>query len=209
MSFLENLGAQLGINLRDITGEQSEEVEVDFVPSADVFNLPDHFLVHVSLPGAQKSDLSLDYDTETATLSISGVVRRPGINEALSSALVSDGRKREVGVFDKKIPLKPYDESASIDVEGITAKLADGILAVKLPKIPQTGPTRRIVPIVEQETSDRARETKDKRRGDDRSDSMEAESETEVGSTLTPRTLSPSMRDADEEERDYITVDVD
>ncbi|WEW54741.1 hypothetical protein PRK78_000166 [Emydomyces testavorans] len=207
--FLQSLGSQLGIDLQDILGQAAGNSDVDFVPRVDVFDLPDKFLVHASLPGAQKADISVDYDTETTTLSLAGVVRRPGINETLSDALIVDGRAREVGVFEKKVHLGTQNAPAHIEVGSITATLIDGILRVSLPKIPRTEPIRRKVS-VEQVKEDTPAETKGKEKANESdSNAMQVDSETEAGSLHEEVSRSPHARDVEEEEKDYVNVDVD
>ena len=110
---------------------------VDFDPPADLFDTPSAYLVHVSLPGAKKSDLGVDWIGENSTLRVSGVVHRPNIDENTLQTLAVNGRNQEVGFFEKMIRLGNRKESASVDVAGIKAKLTDGILVVKVPKVEQ------------------------------------------------------------------------
>jgi len=51
------------------------------------------------------------------------------------SHLVVDGRKRETGVFEKTIRLGTSKDPANVNVEGITAKMVDGVLVVRVPKV--------------------------------------------------------------------------
>jgi len=51
------------------------------------------------------------------------------------SHLVVDGRKRETGVFEKAIRLGTSKDPANVNVEGITAKMVDGVLVVRVPKV--------------------------------------------------------------------------
>ncbi|KAI3145461.1 hypothetical protein CBS147326_411 [Penicillium roqueforti] len=128
--FLRQLGAGLGFPMNAPTAEG-----VDFTPSVDVFDTPAKYIVHVSLPGAKKSDLSIDYDADESVLHLSGVVYRPGVNEDLHQALVMEERGQHVGVFEREIRLGTRVVPALIIVDGISAKLEDGVLNVTLPKI--------------------------------------------------------------------------
>ena len=110
---------------------------VDFTPSVDIFDCPDKYIVHVSLPGAKKSDLSLDYDAEESVLHLAGVVYRPGVNEDLHQALVIEERGDQVGVFEREVRFGTRTAPAFVIVDGISAKLEDGVLNVTLPKIIQ------------------------------------------------------------------------
>ncbi|KAJ5834065.1 hypothetical protein N7447_000091 [Penicillium robsamsonii] len=130
--FLRQLGAGLGFPMNGPTAEG-----VDFTPLVDVFDTPAKYIVHVSLPGAKKSDLSIDYDADESVLRVAGVVYRPGINEDLHQALVMEERGQHIGVFERQIRLGSRGAPAFVIVDGISAKLEDGILNVTLPKIVQ------------------------------------------------------------------------
>ena len=115
----------------------SHEKQVDFTPRTDVFATPERFIVHVSLPGAKKEDVNVNYNPGRSTLQVSGVVLRPGIDEEMHSALVQDERGgEEMGVFEREVELgeKVRGEPANVDAEGVSARLADGVLVVVLPR---------------------------------------------------------------------------
>ena len=141
--FLNNLGERLGIDLNgaaenlglDKYTAPRNNSDADFEPRADLFDTPASYLIHLSLPGARKEDVGVDWDGENSILRVAGVVHRPGADEQLLSQLVVDGRKRETGVFEKAIRLGTKNDPASIDVAGITAKMTDGVLAIRVPKI--------------------------------------------------------------------------
>ncbi|KAK2800911.1 hypothetical protein FQN51_005846 [Onygenales sp. PD_10] len=226
LEFLKNLGNQFGINFDEIlNNQQSSKDEADFVPRADVFNTTNQYIVHVSLPGAQKKDISVDYDTEHSTLRLAGVVYRPGIDEELSNALVVDGRSREVGVFEREIHLGTRDQPAHIDADNIGAKLSDGVLTLTLPKIVVDRDTFRRRVSVEQIRNEKdqgfdGEKEKAEWKGKEKEIEKEAEpqpmqvdSETEAGDEVVSKGRksppSPSVRSEEEEEREYITVDVD
>ncbi|PGH28255.1 hypothetical protein AJ80_00146 [Polytolypa hystricis UAMH7299] len=209
LSFLHGLGNHFGMNLDNMFGASTNNPEIDFVPRADLFDTRDRYIVHVSLPGAQKQDLSVDYDTEASTLHLAGVVYRPGVDEAMINALVVDGRARDVGVFRREVRLGTRAEPARVDIDNISAKLVDGVLVVVLPKVAgDEGEFRRRVS-VQQDVKGKGKEKKSE--ADLETDTMLVDSETEIGdeAMYERKTLSPTYRDEDEEERDYITVDVD
>lgn len=152
--FLNNLGERLGIDLagaaenlgiNQFTAARNNS-EADFEPRADIFDTPEAYLIHLSLPGAKKDDIGVDWDGENSVLRVAGVVHRPGADEQLLSQLVVDGRKRETGVFEKAIRLGTKNEPANIDVAGITAKMTDGVLLVKATKV-EVEHKKRDVPI--------------------------------------------------------------
>jgi HSP20 family protein len=154
--FLSNLGSRLGLDLsgaveglgleRLAGGKSSLPEGVDFEPRADIFDTPANYTIHLSLSGAKKEDLGVDWDGENSTLRIGGVVHRPGVDEATLKLLAVDGRKGEVGVFEKKIHLGTRRDPANIDIAGITAKMTDGVLVVKVPKV-EVQHKKREVPI--------------------------------------------------------------
>ncbi|ORY05908.1 hypothetical protein BCR34DRAFT_571673, partial [Clohesyomyces aquaticus] len=103
----------------------------DFVPEADIFTTQTEFVIHVSLPGAKKEDVGVNWDAEKSELSIAGVIYRLGDEEFLKTL---DMGERKVGPFERKIRLGTRANPAQIDEEGITAKLEDGVLRVEVPK---------------------------------------------------------------------------
>ncbi|KAF3055661.1 hypothetical protein GL218_06914 [Daldinia childiae] len=113
------------------SGESNEHQDDAFVPPIDVFNTERAYVLHVSLPGALKEDIGVNWDGEK--INIAGVVYRPG-NEEFLQTLASSERK--VGMFERSIKLPPpgSDEKEDIDGLGITAKMENGILIVTIPK---------------------------------------------------------------------------
>lgn len=161
--FLHNLGARLGIDLsgspedqglgvsldrfRSANGNPTTLAEgVDFEPRTDLYDTPSIYVIHISLPGAKREDLGVDWDGENSILHIGGVVHRPGVDEETLKLLAVDGRKKEVGVFEKKIRLGTRRDPAQIDIAAITAKMTDGVLVVKVPKL-EVAHQKRDVPI--------------------------------------------------------------
>jgi HSP20 family protein len=141
-SFLSNLGSRIGVDLTSAAEglglKTPRSTETDFEPRTDIFDTPDSYTIHLSLPGAKKSDVGVDWDGEHSTLRIAGVVHRPGVDEEMMTKLVVDGRKRETGVFEKMVRLGTARDPASIAVEGISAKMVDGVLVVRVPKTEKT-----------------------------------------------------------------------
>ena len=111
------------------------------MPCVDIFATVSEFIIHFSLPGARKADISVTYDPERTTLQVVGVVLRPGIDEKAFSALVADEKgEEEIGVFEREI--QPANltgliasDVAVVDVNDITAWLTDGVLIVTLPRV--------------------------------------------------------------------------
>lgn len=196
---------------------------MDFVPRADVFDTATRYIIHVSLPGAQKKDISVDYDTENSTLRLAGVVYRPNLDEELSNALVVDGRSREVGVFEREIRLGSRDKPAHVDADNISAKLIDGVLALSLPKVVVDRDTFRRRISVDQVRNENGEgpekkagsaNVNEKREAEAEFQAMQIDSETDASEEDAAKDVkrtppSPSARSEEEEERDYVAVDVD
>ncbi|KAL6706055.1 hypothetical protein ACN47E_006157 [Coniothyrium glycines] len=104
----------------------------DFAPEADIFDTESAFVVHVSLPGAKKEDVGVNWDVEKSELSVAGVIYRPGDEEFLKTLAMDE---RKVGPFERKIRLGTRASPAHIDADGIMAKLEDGILRIEVPKM--------------------------------------------------------------------------
>ncbi|KXL47540.1 hypothetical protein M433DRAFT_517439 [Acidomyces richmondensis BFW] len=106
--------------------------EEDFCPEVDVFDTTDAFFIHVSLPGAKKEDVGVNWDHERSELSIAGVVYRPIDEETLKSLALDE---RKVGAFERKVRLGSRANPAQVDADAITAKLEDGVLKIEVPKL--------------------------------------------------------------------------
>lgn len=104
----------------------------DFTPEADVFDTDDAYVIHLSLPGAKKEDVGVNWDAEKSEINVAGVIYRPGDEEFLKSLALNE---RKVGAFERMIRLGSRANPAHVDVEGITAKLEDGVLRVTVPKM--------------------------------------------------------------------------
>ena len=112
-------------------GAQRSNENEDFEPEADVFDTETAFIIHVSLAGAKKEDLGVSWDAEKSELSIAGVIHRPGDEDFLKTLSLDE---RKIGAFLRKIRLGSRANPAQIDVDGISAKLDDGVLTVTVPK---------------------------------------------------------------------------
>ncbi|CAK4034997.1 Hypothetical predicted protein [Lecanosticta acicola] len=110
----------------------SKDKHEDFKPEADVFDTPEAFVVHVSLPGAKKEDVGVNWDAEKSEISIAGVVYRPGDEEFLKTLALNE---RKVGAFERKVRLGSRANPAQVDVDAITARMEDGVLTVEVPKL--------------------------------------------------------------------------
>ncbi|KAH8698958.1 hypothetical protein BGW36DRAFT_294092 [Talaromyces proteolyticus] len=198
--------------------ETSGDGQADFVPRADVFDTPTQYVIHVSLPGVQKSDVSLDYDSDKSTLHLSGVIHRPEFSEELHEAMIINERYSEVGVFERSIHLGTRFAPVNVDHENMSAKFIDGVLVVRLPKISAESEQSQKKIAVEQDV-DTTEENDTKMQKDietnesdakhasvlevpDETESMHVDTETEPGDLLTEaenRSYTPS-HDSEEED---------
>lgn len=112
-------------------GESGEDRNDDFRPDIDVFDTETAFVVHVALPGAKKEDIDVNWDAEKSELKVTGVTFRPGDEDFLKTLAMDE---RKVGAFERKVRLGSRAQPAQIDVDGLTAKLEDGILFITVPK---------------------------------------------------------------------------
>ncbi|KAL9023236.1 MAG: hypothetical protein Q9196_007323, partial [Gyalolechia fulgens] len=103
----------------------------DFSPPADVFDTDESYIVHVSLPGAKKEDVGVNWDADKSELSVAGVIYRPGDEELLKTLALDE---RQVGAFERKVRLGSRATPALVDDDGLSAKMEDGVLIVTIPK---------------------------------------------------------------------------
>lgn len=117
------------------------DADADFEPEADIFDTATEYVIHVSLPGARKEDVGVNYDADESELRVAGVVYRPG-EEGLLKCLAVDGRR--VGAFEKRVKLGTRAEPASVDVEGVSARMVEGVLVVRVPKVERWQEVRKV-----------------------------------------------------------------
>jgi HSP20 family protein len=230
--FLQRFASEMGNGFEDLFANARDlnDNQIDFVPRADVFDTATEYVVHLSLPGAQKSDVSVDYDAQESTLRLAGVTHRPEFNEELHEAMITNERRREVGVFERSIKLSTRDgQPANVDQENVSAKLVDGVLIVRLAKgqTQAQGYNKKVV-INEGADIDDAASLEERQEGNvttnvkhasvveiqNELDSMHVDSETEAGDLLqeldekihTPAHV-PDEED-DDDAGDYVKVDV-
>lgn len=105
-----------------------------FTPPLDLFETDTEYVLHLALPGAKKQDVGVDWDVEKGELRAAGVVHRPGDEEFLRGLRTSE---RRVGVFERTVKLPPGgdDKKEEVDGEGIVARMEDGVLVVRVPKV--------------------------------------------------------------------------
>lgn len=138
--FVQFLQSQLNL------GKDDELDAEQFSPPVDVFETPTAYHIHVSLPGAKKEDVGLNYHEAKSELTVAGVIYRPGDEEFLKTLAMGE---RKVGVFERKVRLGNERHPAEVDADGITAKLEDGVLRIELPRLEKDFVSVRKVDITE------------------------------------------------------------
>jgi HSP20 family protein len=105
-----------------------------FTPPVDIFDTEKAYILHVSLPGAKKEDIGVNWDADRSLLNIAGVIHRPGDEEFLNTIASSE---RKVGMFERNVTLPPdgSERPEEVDASGISAKMEDGILVITVPKV--------------------------------------------------------------------------
>lgn len=104
--------------------EEQSGLEVDWRPDLDVFELPDEYLLSISLPGVRADDV--DVTVLDRTMTVSGE-RKAGIPDQAVAHLIESPRGR----FVRRVRLP-----ANSDISGIRMQMADGQLLVQVPKVP-------------------------------------------------------------------------
>lgn len=113
-------------------GQPDVETPVaDWAPAVDIVEEKDRFVLRADVPGVMPSDI--DVSMEDGVLSISGE-RRTHKEEEI------EGLKRFERVSGKFYRRFTLPETA--DAEGISARSANGILEVSIPKQPEVQPRR-------------------------------------------------------------------
>lgn len=114
------------------TNTETKDTNKDFTPPADIFDTDSAYIIHISLPGAKKEDVGVNWDADRSELNIAGVIYRPGDEEFLKTLALDE---RKVGVFERKIRLGSQVTPAQVDAEGISARMEEGVLMVTIPKL--------------------------------------------------------------------------
>lgn len=103
-----------------------------FAPATDLVETPEAVVAEMELPGFDRDDVEVT--VERGTLTVSG--RREAEADAEDESVHL--RERSVGRFQRSFSLP-----ASIRPEGVSARFADGVLRVEMPKR-EEAKTRRI-----------------------------------------------------------------
>jgi HSP20 family protein len=129
MAELQRMQSQLGRLFEGWGDLQSVTGDGFFVPLADVEETDDAYVIELELPGVDKKDF--DISMSGRRLSVTGERKE---KERVG---VLRRRTRTVGRFEYEIVL-PGD----VDENGVTAKLDEGVLTVRVPKAANDRPRR-------------------------------------------------------------------
>ena len=105
-------------------GDDDSAIIADWVPSADVLELEDRFVLRADLPGVDPK--AIDVNMEKGLLTISG--ERQAVEDADNA--VTRHIERGCGRFHRRFSLPD-----SADAESITARSANGVLEITIPKL--------------------------------------------------------------------------
>ncbi len=102
--------------------EEQTSLEVTWRPDLDVFELPDEYLLCLSLPGVAASDV--DVTLHGATVVVSGERKLP-----VSAGAVAHLIESSAGRFERRVRLP-----ADVDVGNLRMEMSDGQLRLRVPK---------------------------------------------------------------------------
>ena len=102
-----------------------------WVPSMDLVETEDHFVLRADLPGMSEEDIKIEF--EDGTLTVSG--ERKAEHEAKNEGYYRV--ERAFGAFSRSLTLPQ-----GIDAEAVTASFDRGVLEVRVPKPEQRKPRR-------------------------------------------------------------------
>ncbi len=126
---LERMRNQLDSLFDALSGESRAALGVGVFPAVNITETQDEYFVRAELPGIKNDELQLDI--KERTLTISG--ERKIENEP--SEAKYHRREREAGKFSRAIALPGEVDSGNID-----AKLAEGVLTVRIAKSEKAKP---------------------------------------------------------------------
>jgi len=116
---------------RELETEQEKTVPgKHYVPYTDIFEIDEALVVVMEIPGVDRYDTNIN--VEKNILSVEG-----RISHSKYDAMSPVYTEYNIGHYSRSFTL-----SNEIDQEGITAKIEDGVLTLKLPKTKDTSPRR-------------------------------------------------------------------
>ncbi len=109
-------------------------------PPLDVYETKDVFVIVLDVPGVSGDKIDITF--ESGVLTVQGERKfHSGVSEDSFHRV-----ERRFGRFSRRIGLPP----GQLDPDGVTARVADGVLTVEVPKIVAAQPRR--IKVIEQQT---------------------------------------------------------
>jgi HSP20 family protein len=102
-----------------------------WAPPIDVYETEDRFVVSAELPGLARDEIELAFEASRLTIRGRRADRPAGAEDVIHFHQVERGH----GQF-----ARTFEFTAKIDVDAVTADLANGVLTVMLPKAPAVPP---------------------------------------------------------------------
>ena len=99
-----------------------------WVPTMDVHETDDEYLVYLDLPGVKSDDLAIELNDRVLSISGTRVPAEAGETQRL---------ERPYGSFVRNLTLPQ-----GVDYDSITADYSDGVLSLHIPKPPEVKPKR-------------------------------------------------------------------
>jgi len=118
------------LELKDNFGEH------EYLPLVDIFETAENFIVEIELPGFAKEDISLSICCNM--LVVEGVKRKEPKRRDVNFICL----ERNFGRFCRAVEVPP-----TVDLNGVKAKYAKGVLAVTFPKVYDKSAIIRNIPI--------------------------------------------------------------
>ena len=128
-ALIDSLQRQLDQAFSAESGESAAVADISWIPQVDIYEESDRFVVLADVPGVEPKDIRITADKGLLTLR--------GEKRAREA---QDGKgrqhlERRTGAF-----MRSFTLPEGADVDRITAKHADGVLEVTIPKVPALQP---------------------------------------------------------------------
>jgi len=117
--------------------------ELDVVPPVDILDNDNNYELHVSIPGAQRDKINLDFNSDKNEITVSGEIPAHVEDKNLKV------QERTSGKFERHIslPLAP-----KLDENNIKANYSNGVLTLKIPKLGNENSNSRRIEITSSES---------------------------------------------------------
>lgn len=117
---------------KEVTGQEQTLAGRSFIPEVDIYEDADNLWLWADMPGVKSEDVSVELDEDT--LSLEGKVSLDAYK-----GLSPEYTEYNIGHFVRRFTVP---RSGSLDHDKITAKVVDGVVEVKLPKVAKAKPRR-------------------------------------------------------------------